>query len=127
MENNKEEFDRLQKYTTEMREKISEQIKHNIAVGDVYLKSDGSEIIIIVVIEVPEFIFGRCEMYIFNGIDCYATHKSQLFSKTSISDMVKTNLSEEDVKKIYRDFLSDYNELFNKLSNCLNDYINKPE
>lgn len=122
-----EEFDRLQTYTSELREKLSEQVKHNISVGDVYLKADGSEIIIIVVIEAPEFIFGRSEMYIFDGIDCYATHKSQLFSKTSISDMVKTNLTEEDVKKIYRDFLSDYNVLFNKLSKRLNDYINKPE
>ena len=122
-----EDFDRLQKYTSELREKISEKMKHNISVGDVYLKADGSEIIIIVVIEAPEFIFGRCEMYIFNGNDCYATHKSQLFSKTSISDMVKTNLTEEDVKKIYRDFLSDYNVLFNKLSKRLNDHINKPE
>lgn len=122
-----EEFDRLQKYTTELREKISEKMKHNISVGDVYLKADGSEIIIIVVIEAPEFIFGRCEMYIFNGTDCYANHKSQLFSKTSISDMVKTNLTEEDVKKIYKDFLSDYNVLFNKLSKRLNDHINKPE
>lgn len=122
-----EDFDRLQKYTSELREKISEQMKHNISVGDVYLKVDDSEIIIIVVNTAPEFIFGRCEMYIFNGIDCYATHKSQLFSKTSISDMVKTDLTEEDVKKIYRDFLSDYNILFNKLSKCLNDYIDKPE